>query len=177
MIATERLLLRSWDDRDRKAYHAIKSDPRVMATLGPPQRRAESDATVDRLMAREAQDGYTFWAMERRADRVLLGYCGFLLATADFPIAGEVEIGWGLGSAYWGQGYAREAAEAALAWGWANTDRERIVAITTPGNLRSWGLMERLGMTRVPDGDFDHPSLAEGDPLRRHVRYRIDRPR
>lgn len=176
MIETERLRLRPWEKRDRAAYHAIKSDPRVMATLGPLQTRTESDATLDRLIVRGAQDGYTFWAMERRADRVLLGYCGLLLATDDFPITGEVEIGWGLGSEYWGQGYAREAAQAALAWGWANIAGDRFVAITTPGNLRSWGLMERLGMTRVPGGDFDHPRLAEGDPLRRHLTYRIDRP-
>ena len=58
-----------------------------------------------------------------------------------------------------------------LAWAWAHTERARLVAITTPGNTRSWGLMERLGMTRRADGDFDHPALAEGDPLRRHLTY------
>ena len=176
MIATERLILRPWEDRDRAPYHAIKSDPRVMATLGPLQSRAESDATLDRLRARLDEWGYSFWAMERRADGVLLGYCGLVHPPAGTPVAGELEIGWGLGVQHWGQGYAREAAAATLDWAWANTARDRVVAITTPGNVASWGLMERLGMSRLVDGDFQHPALAEGDPLRAHLSYAIDRP-
>ena len=176
MIETKRLRLRSWDDRDRDAYHAIKQDARVMATLGLRQSRAESDATLDRLIAFEAEHGHTFWAMERRSDRRLLGYAGLLRGPDGSPIAGELEVGWGLASRHWGRGYAREAAEAVLAWAWANTDRPRVAAITTPGNRRSWGLMERLGMRRDPRGDFDHPALAHGDPLRRHITYWMTRP-
>lgn len=176
MIVTERLLLRSWEERDREPYHAIKSDPLVMATLGPLQSREESDATIDLLRLRQAEWGHSFWAVERRADSVLLGYCGLSHAPAGTPVAGELEIGWGLGSAHWRQGYAREAATATLPWAWAKTDRDRVVAITTPGNRASWGLMERLGMTRIPGATFDHPALAAGDPLRPHVSYAIARP-
>ncbi len=176
MIRTERLLLRPWAARDREPYHLIKRDPLVMATLGPLQTRAESDATLDGLIASARRYGYTFWAMERRQDGALLGYAGLLHGPEGSPVAGELEIGWGLASAHWGRGYAREAAVAVLAWGWAETHAARIVAITTPGNVRSWGLMERLGMRRLPDGDFDHPRLAPGDPLRRHITYEIARP-
>lgn len=176
MIVAERLLLRSWKARDRAPYHAIKRDPRVMATLGPLQSRAESDATLDRWQLRETEWGHSFWAMERRADGELLGYCGLVYPPAGTPAEGELEIGWGLSSQHWHQGYAREAAAATLAWAWANTDRPRVVAITSPGNRASWGLMERLGMTRLVDGDFDHPALAPGDPLRAHLSYAIERP-
>ena len=176
MIETERLLIRAWQKRDRAPYHAIKSDPLVMATLGPVQTRAKSDSTLDRWIARAAEWGHSFWAVERRADAVLLGYCGLVYPPSGTPVAGEREIGWGLGSAFWGQGYAREAAAATLAWAWANTDSARVVAITTPGNRASRGLMERLGMTRLVDGDFDHPALAQGDPLRPHLSYAIERP-
>lgn len=175
IVATDRLLLRAWEPRDLAPYHAIKSDPRVMATLGPLQSRAESDATLDRWQARRAEWGYGFWAMERRADGVLLGYCGLVHPPPGTPVADDIEIGWGLGSQHWHQGYAREAAAATLDWAWANTDRPRVVAITTPGNTASWGLMERLGMHRLADGDFDHPLLAPGDPLRPHLSYAIDR--
>ena len=95
----------------------------------------------------------------------------------EIEIEGEIEIGWRLTCETWGQGYAREAAAATLAWAWSNLDAPSIAAITVPANRRSWGLMERLGMRRVVDGDFDHPDLAEGDPLRRHLTYRIQRPR
>lgn len=176
MIETERLVLRGWERRDRTAYHAIKSDPQVMAALGPLPSRDESDRTLRRLVAAERAHGFTFWAVERRSDRALLGYAGLLPTPPETPVAGEVEIGWGLGSAHWGQGFAREAAAAVLAWAWTNTRVGRLVAITTPGNVRSWGLMQRLGMRHVWGGDFDHPALAEGDPLRRHITYRIGRP-
>jgi RimJ/RimL family protein N-acetyltransferase len=76
----------------------------------------------------------------------------------------------------WGQGYAREAAEASLAWGWATLDIPRITAITVPANHRSWNLMERLGMTRDPAADFDHPAVPDGSPLKQHILYRIVRP-
>lgn len=176
MIVTDRLILRAWRKRDEAPYHAIKSDPRVMATLGPLPSRGESDRTLQRLIAAERANGFTFWAVERRSDRTLLGYAGLLPTPAGTPVEDEVEIGWGLGSAHWGQGYAREAAAAALGWAWGNTRARRIVAMTTPGNAPSWGLMQRLGMRRVWGGEFDHPALAEGDPLRRHITYRIDRP-
>ena len=65
---------------------------------------------------------------------------------------------------------------ASLAWGWANLDAERIVAITVPANRASWGLMERLAMTRRPDLDFGHPAFAEDHPLHQHITYAIGRP-
>ncbi|HET8611209.1 MAG TPA: GNAT family N-acetyltransferase, partial [Sphingomonas sp.] len=95
---------------------------------------------------------------------------------SDGPIIGEIEIGWRLREDAWGQGYAREAAEASFAWGWANLDRGQIVAITVPANERSWGLMERLGMSRRPELDFGHPLFPEGHPLHRHITYAIERP-
>src|SRR3546814_17049402 len=70
-----------------------------------------------------------------------------------------VEIGWRVRSDAWGAGYAREAAEASIAWGWANLACDAIHAITTVANVRSRGLMERLGMKRLPDLDFDHPAV------------------
>lgn len=176
MIETDRLILRPWEDRDRAPFAAMGRDPEVMATLGPLMSRAESDAGVDRSIALQAARGHCFWAMERRSDAAFLGFCGLKICNDPCPVEGDVEIGWRLRSDVWGHGYAREAAEASLAWGWANLDAPRIMAMTATTNPRSWGLMERLGMTRRPDLDFDHPRLAVDDPLRRHIVYIIDRP-
>ncbi|NWP15587.1 GNAT family N-acetyltransferase, partial [Escherichia coli] len=77
------------------------------------------------------------------------------------PLFGEVEIGWRVARAHWGKGYAREAAQASLDWAWANLDVPTVAAMTVPGNTRSWGLMERLGMTRVPADDFIHPQAPD----------------
>lgn len=176
MIATERLILRPWRSDDLPALLAICRDPRVMATIGPLQDRAQIAAAIARQQADQARYGYCYWAMELRATPHVIGFCGLELQRPPMPIAGQTDIGWRLAYDRWGQGFAREAATASLAWAWTQTALAQVVAITTPGNVRSWGLMERLGMTRVADGDFDHPDLAEGDPLRRQILYCIDRP-
>jgi len=174
VIKTDRLFLRRWRDGDRADYHAICRDPEVMQFLGPPQSRAESDAALDRMITSQTEHGFCFWAVERREDAVLLGFCGLMPGKP--PISGEIEIGWRLGSAFWGRGYAREAAAACIDWAWAH-GLPSIAAITVPSNTRSWGLMERLGMKRVAGGDFDHPDVADGSPLKRHILYRLARPR
>ncbi|CAN5341888.1 GNAT family N-acetyltransferase [soil metagenome] len=175
MIETERLLLRLIEERDTPALREQSDDPAVMQYLMPLP-GAELDALIARLKAWHADHGATFWVVERKEDGAMLGLCGLKPGGPGTPIADMVEIGWRLGSGYFGQGYAREAAEAVLDWAWANTDAGEVVAITVEANAPSWGLMERLGMTRVADGDFDHPMVADGSPLKRHIQYRIARP-
>lgn len=177
MIETERLILRPWRDEDRDPFFEICRDPEVMAHLGPPARtRADTDPGVDRSMSLQAERGHCFWPIERKSDGVFLGFCGLKICTERCPVEGEIEIGWRLRRDAWGIGYAREAAEASLAWAWAHLDAPRIIAMTVMANTRSWRLMERLGMTRRPDLDFDHPRIDVGDPLRRHIVYVVDRP-
>ncbi len=176
MIETERLTLREWRDADRAPFHAMSSDPRVMATLGPVMSRDQSDATIDRAIARQRADGHTFWALTRRADGAFLGWCGLVRAVPPLPIAGKLEIGWRLAADHWGHGYAREAALASLDWAWAHRADDRVMAITAAVNQRSRKVMERIGMTRVSDGDFDHPHVEEGSALKPHVLYAIGRP-
>ncbi|VXC86479.1 GNAT family N-acetyltransferase [Sphingomonas sp. 8AM] len=175
MIVTERLILRAWRDDDVAPFHAMGQDAEVMRYLGPPTTDAGAHA-----MMREANDiakitGRCFWALERRSDRAFIGFCGVEPGPAGSPIAGRPEIGWRLAREAWGQGLASEAARAVLAAEWAR-GTPAVFAVTTIANQRSRALMERLGMTRVEDGDFDHPDLAPDSPLRRHVLYRIDRP-
>ena len=177
MIETERLIVRPWHDGDREAFAAMGRDAEVMRHLGPLQSRAESDAAIDRQMLSQAELGYGFWPVERRDDGAMLGFCGLKQAPPGIPgVTGNIEIGWRLRRDAWGHGYAREAASACLAWGFANLPVDRIVAITTPGNVRSWTLMERLGMIRRRDLDFGHPMLRIGDPLRVHYTWEMLRP-
>jgi RimJ/RimL family protein N-acetyltransferase len=173
MIETGRLILRGWEDRDRAPFHAMGQDERVMATLGPLLWRDETDALIDRMQRVLDEEGYTFWAVERREDGAFLGFCGLKPGAEETPIEGEVEIGWRLAFEHWGKGYAREAAQASLDWAWAN-HIDSVAAITSAGNARSWGLMERLGMVRAPEDDFGHPKAI--DRLRAHITYRIARP-
>lgn len=176
MIETERLILRGWRDDDVAPFHAMGNDPEVMRYLGPPLTIADAEAARDRMNGLQEDHGYCFWAVERKADGAFLGFCGVKPGPDGTPIAGELEIGWRLRRDAWGQGYAREAAEACLIWAWSNTDAPRIAAITVLNNANSWGLMERLGMIRDHAADFDHPAVPDGSPLKRHLTYRIARP-
>ena len=94
-----------------------------------------------------------------------IGFVG--LVYVDFPAAFTpcVEIGWRLGREHWGKGYASEAARASTRYGFEQIGLEEVVSFTVPHNLRSRAVMERIGMTRSPEEDFDHPVLPEGHPL------------
>jgi RimJ/RimL family protein N-acetyltransferase len=175
-LETQRLILRDWREDDLDALHALCSDPKVMATIGPLQDRETARAGLGRLMARTARAGHTFWALERKADERMIGFCGVARGTVP-QIENEIEIGWRLASDCWGQSYAREAAEASLGWFAANRPGQPICAITSVGNVRSRGLMGRLAMRHVPSMDFEHPDVPEGSPLRPHVTYWLDEPR
>ncbi len=175
MIETERLTLRVPEARDYTALYAMWADPLVMADLGPVKDKAASDAVIAKHDGFR-HEGLGFWVVERRQDGAMLGFCGLKRGDAHNPIAGEIEAGWIIDRPYWRRGYALEATRAALDWGWAHFDAPRIVAITAAVNIKSQRMMERLGMHRVPDGDFDHALAPTGDRLRRTVTYAIDRP-
>ena len=174
MIETERLVMRSWRDEDVAPFQAICSDPEVMATLGAPLDMDATQALIERVKAREAEHGHTFWALERREDARLIGWCGVIRGDMA-PVADKVEIGWRLASDCWGVGFASEAARGAAAWSFANLPDDEILAITWQGNVRSRAVMERLGMQYRADLDFDHPKLAADNPLRPHVTYSLSR--
>ena len=133
----------------------------------------EAQAAIDRYAAREAASGFCMWAMERRADRAFLGLAGLQHVPYEAPFTPAVEVGWRLARQHWGQGYASEAARLALAYGFGTCGLREIVAVAVPANTRSLTVMERVGMRRDPDGDFEHPALPEGHPLRRHACYRV----
>lgn len=175
MIETERLRMRLWRDNDVAPFQAICSDPDVMATLGPPLDLAATEALVARMRELEADQGHCFWALERQADARLIGWCGVIRGTVG-PVTNKAEIGWRLARDCWGAGYATEAARGAIDWAFANLSDPDVWAITARGNDRSRAVMERLGMRHHADLDFDHPKLAEVDPLRPHVAYSMPRP-
>jgi RimJ/RimL family protein N-acetyltransferase len=170
MILTDRLVLRPWTEADRPAFAAINGDPRVHDWLGGPITAEASDALIDRINTGIAADGFGFWAAEQRADGRLAGMIGLSgVAEGNLPVGPCVEIGWRLHPDVWGQGLASEGARAALDWGLGPGGIPEILAFTATTNLASQAVMRRIGMVADPTRDFDHPRLAEGHPLRRHV--------
>lgn len=156
MIETGRLILRDWGEGDIEPFLRHTNTPAVMRWLGGVRSDAEQSESIGRIMRWQSERGFTFWAVERKADGELLGFCGLKLAdTPGSPIEGMHEIGWRLREDVWGQGYAKEAAIASLDFAFATLSADRVVAITFAPNEASWGLMERIGMTRRPELDYD----------------------
>jgi RimJ/RimL family protein N-acetyltransferase len=137
--------------------------------------RTESDALVDRIEDHFERHGWGLWAVEVVASGDFIGFVGLwpVWFTAHFTPA--VEVGWRLSRSHWGHGLAPEAARAAIDDGFARLDLDEIVSLTSTGNVRSQRVMQKLGMGRDPDDDFDHPAFGDGHPLRRHVLYRTRR--
>lgn len=175
-LRTSRLLLRSWRDADREPFAALNADPAVCEFLPSTLTRAQSDAFVDRLVAHEAERGFTGWAVEETRTGTFLGYVGLVVPRFDPPFAHLadpcVEVGWRLARPAWGNGYATEGARACLDHAFETLHLPEVVSFTVPANVRSRAVMDRIGMTHDPADDFDHPALPDGDRLRRHVLYR-----
>ncbi len=174
-LSTERLVLRRWREADREPFARLNADPEVMRHFTHPLDRAESDAMVGRIEMRFDERGYGLWAVERRSDGEFLGFTD--LAYQDFPAPFTpcVEIGWRLARSAWGRGYATEAAREALRFGFEQVRLAEIVSFTTPANVASVRVMERIGMHRDPADDFDNPKVPVGHVLRRLVLYRLTR--
>jgi len=174
-LRTERLLLRRWRDSDREPFAEMNADPRVMEHFPGLLSRAESDAAIDRIVAHFANRGFGLWAVEIAGGVPFAGFIGLCVPRFENRFTPCVEIGWRLAADYWGQGFATEGARAALHFGFNNLGLDEVLSFTVPANTRSRRVMEKIGMTYDPSDDFDHPLLAEGHPLRRHVLYRAKR--
>jgi len=163
-IDTPRLRLRGWREADIEPFIRHLNVEPVMRWLGGVRTVEQQQAVVrERFMAWEAARGFTFWAVERRSDGALLGFCGLKIADdPQSPVEGEYEIGWRLREDCWGQGYAKEAAAASLDFAFDRLGAERVVALTVEENAPSWGLMLRLGMVRRADLDYDTALWADG---------------
>jgi RimJ/RimL family protein N-acetyltransferase len=142
-----------------------------------PLDRAESDELAGKIRASLAANRFGWWALEVPGVTPFAGFVGLFSPTFEAPFTPAVEVGWRLARSTWGQGFATEAARAALAYGFDVIRLDEIVSLTVPANTRSRRVMEKLGMTRSPADDFDHPRVPEGHPLRRHVLYRLKAPR
>jgi RimJ/RimL family protein N-acetyltransferase len=158
-VETRRLRLRNWRDEDLEPFFLHTNTDSVMRWLGGVRSREFLDRVVkERFMRWQAEHGFTFWVAERKSDGALLGFCGLKIADGrNSTVAGSVEIGWRLREDAWGQGFAKEAATAALGHAFERVGAERVVALTVAGNAPSWGLMRRLGMHRREDLDYVDP--------------------
>jgi RimJ/RimL family protein N-acetyltransferase len=174
-LSTDRLLLRQWRDSDRDPFAALNADPAVMEHFPSLQSREVSDGLIDRNLQAIDERGWGLWALEVKETGEFIGFTGLSVPSFEAPFLPGVEIGWRLAKGAWGNGYATEAALAALAHGFGPAGLDEIVSFTATTNVPSQRVMQRIGMAHDEAGDFDHPRLPDGHRLQRHVLYRINR--
>jgi ribosomal-protein-alanine N-acetyltransferase len=174
-LQTLRLRLRRWREADREPFAALNADPVVMQHFPDLLTRQQSDSLVESIESGFERRGFGLWAVKVRATGAFIGFTGLGEPTLEAHFTPAVEVGWRLARSAWGQGYATEAARASLAFGFDEIGLDQIVSFTSTENRRSRAVMERIGMTRNPDDDFEHPDLPAKHPLRPHVLYRISR--
>lgn len=173
IIETKRLILRTWNKEDAEAYFQINQDPKVIEFLRGPLTMEQVNDFIPAANSHQAKHGYTLWAVELKKTGEFIGFIG--LNHLDFAshFTPTVEVGWRLGSQYWGHGYATEGAMASLDYGFKKCALKEIVSFTAPTNMRSIRVMEKIGLKRDINGDFAHPKLPIEHPLSRQILYRL----
>lgn len=171
--ATQRLTLRDWREVDWPQLWEGTNTPDVMRWLGGVCDEPKRLAAQDRLESYRADHGHTFWAVERKSDGAILGFCGLKRSNQAGGPMGMMEVGWRLRQDAWGQGYAREAAQASLDLAFESFGAGEVIALTVERNVPSWGLMIRLGMERREDLDFANDDFDPENSI--IIVYSIDR--
>jgi RimJ/RimL family protein N-acetyltransferase len=166
----DEIRLRQWKDSDLDRYAEMNCDPKVMRYFPSLADRAQSEASLQRQRGLIQERGWGLWALE--VDGLFAGFVGLAVPNFKAEFTPCVEIGWRLRREYWGRGIAYCGALQALEYGFGVLKLREIVSFTSTLNVPSRRLMERLEFVHDSSGDFDHPSIAEGHELRRHVLYR-----
>ena len=175
-MRSDRVLLRNWRDSDLEPWVEMNADPEVMEYFPAVLERVEAEAMAERIRSHLDEHGWGLWALEVPGEVEFAGFVGLAEATFEAHFTPAVEVGWRLARPAWGHGHASEAAKLAVGYAWDQLGCDEVVSFTAQGNLRSRAVMERIGLTRDPADDFDHPRLEGDSPLRRHVLYRLSRP-
>ena len=151
-IETSRLRLRMFTPDDLEALSLITGDAEVMKYLGTsgPRTREKTKNTIDAILRHWDQHGFGIWALDHKADRRLIGWCGLQMLEK----TPEVEVAYLLARAYWNQGLATEAARASIEYCFNELKLDRVVAIARPENVGSYRVMEKLGMKYERDAHY-----------------------
>lgn len=148
MIETKRLSLRPLTIEDAAFYLRLVNEPSFIENIGDKGVRDLEGARAALLagpIAMQADLGYSLWMVTRKEDGAAIGLCG-LIKRDTLP---DTDIGYAYLPAYWGQGYAWEAASAVMAFGRDVVGLPRLVGIVSPSNIASSALLKKLGMHYV----------------------------
>lgn len=170
-LVVDELKLSRWAAHDLDELAELHAEPETMAPFGGSfTHRRESDQFAERIDDWFDRYGWGLFAVHDEQGR-LLGAVGLAPIPPTIHAPFEAEVGWRLRRSAWGRGVATRAALATLAWAASSGGPARICSFTAASNERSQAVMRRIGLHRRAELDFDHPSIAPGDPRRPHVLY------
>lgn len=135
--------------------------------------RDETIKSIDRIKSSFDINGFSLYTLEKIEDSSFIGFTGFSLPRFESFFTPCVEIGWRLNFANWNQGFATEAAKACIDFGFSTLEFNIIHSFTSVLNIKSMHIMKKIGMHFA--GTFDHPLIADGNKLKPHVIYKLDR--
>jgi RimJ/RimL family protein N-acetyltransferase len=173
ILSTERLGLRRWLDSDIKPFAEMNNDVDVMRFFPKILTDTETLEMVQRINLHFDKNGFGLFAVENKLTKEFIGFTGFAIPTFDAFFTPCVEIGWRYKKEVWGQGFATEAANACLKYGFDILEFDKIVSFTSILNVNSEKVMRRIGMAYV--AEFEHPKVEHNSILRRHVLYQINK--
>ena len=166
-------MLRPFTEVDRAPFFELNTHPLVVESLGSAPTRAENDAMIERYGAELERESWGFWAVEVAGGTPFVGMVGLHRVRPDLPVCAGGRGRLAPASGSLGPRLRHRRGMGVVAPRLRRRRLDEIVAFTTRLNTRSQAVMERLGMARDADGDFDHPNLPEDSPLRRHVLFRV----
>ena len=173
-LETKRLILRQWRKEDLDAFSSLNADPEVMEFFPSVLSKKESDEMAEKIEKLISNRGWGFWAVETKNEGEFIGFVGLHEPYYDLPFNPCVEIGWRLAKKHWGKGYATEAGNTALEFGFDKLKLSEVYSFATVHNMKSQAVMERLKLKNTMS-NFNHPVVPKDSPLREHVLYKIDK--
>lgn len=173
VLETDRLIFRTWEPKDAIPFYNINRDSKVTEYLLGPLSHKDVDNWIIKFNKQQDERGHSLWAAELKQTNELIGFVGLNYTAFEAEFTPAVEVGWRLGSQFWGNGYATEGGRAAVKFGFEQIGLSQIVSFTVPKNVRSTNVMQKLGLERDMNGDFEHPIISRDHRLSKHVLYRI----
>ncbi|MEY2538409.1 MAG: hypothetical protein QOG67_2149 [Verrucomicrobiota bacterium] len=148
ILETERLILREYAEDDVEAFYRLNSDPEVMRYTGDDM-LSDIDHAREILLAHPITDyrkhGFGRWACLLKSDGQKIGFAGLKYLEE----RKEVDLGYRLLPAYWGQGFATEASGAVIRYGFDQLGLHRVIGLARPENTASVRVLEKVGMRFV----------------------------
>lgn len=173
LFTSNRLGFRNWETDDIPQIVAISADPEVMKYFPAPATREQTKEFVLKMQHSFSEKSYCYFAVDRLEDAKLIGFIGLMDQAFEASFTPCVDIGWRLGTRFWGMGYATEGATRCLEYAFSELGLAKVVSTAPKVNLPSVRIMTKIGMRKLLE--FKHPRLFGNERLEDCVCYHIEK--